>query len=98
MIASARLAGPDLTGRADGFVDYRPASRRVELNLQADGAVQWVNRVGYAEQPLAGKVAAAARFVWTPAGWSYGGTASSPRFADTRPRDRGDPGEVHRQP
>ncbi|HTG36218.1 MAG TPA: translocation/assembly module TamB domain-containing protein [Thermoanaerobaculia bacterium] len=81
VIASARLAGPDLTGRAEGFVDYRPASRRVELNLQADGAVQWVNRVGYAEEPLVGPVAATARFVWTPAGWSYGGTASSPRFA-----------------
>ncbi|MEO6195748.1 MAG: translocation/assembly module TamB domain-containing protein [Thermoanaerobaculia bacterium] len=81
VIASARLAGPDLTGRAEGFVDYRPASRRVELNLEADGAVQWVNRVGYAEQPLVGPVAAKAHFVWTPAGWSYGGTASSPRFA-----------------
>jgi len=80
-IANVRLAGPDLTARAAGFVDYRPASRRVELNLQADGAVQWVNRLGYAEQPLAGPVAATARFVWTPAGWSYGGTASSPRFA-----------------
>jgi autotransporter translocation and assembly factor TamB len=80
-IANTRIAGPDLTARADGFVDYRSESRRVELSLQADGAAHWVNRVGYAEQPLAGPVSAKAHFVWTPAGWSYGGTATSPRLA-----------------
>jgi translocation and assembly module TamB len=82
-IANVRLAGPDLSARVNGFVDYRPASRRVELNLQADGAVQWVNRVGYADLPLAGPVAGRAHFVWTPTGWSYAGTANSPRFAAT---------------
>ncbi|HET9212469.1 MAG TPA: translocation/assembly module TamB domain-containing protein [Thermoanaerobaculia bacterium] len=80
-IASTRFAGPDLTGKASGFVDYRSESRRVELNLHTDAQAQWVNRVGWSEQPLAGPVAADARFLWTPAGWSYRGTAASPRFA-----------------
>ena len=43
--------------------------------------MQWVNRLGYVEQPLSGSVTAGARFVWTPAGWSYRGTAASPRLA-----------------
>ncbi|MFL6236424.1 MAG: translocation/assembly module TamB domain-containing protein [Thermoanaerobaculia bacterium] len=79
-IANTRFAGPDLTGRANGFVDYRSESRRVELDLHADGQAQWVNRVGWAEQPLAGPLAADARFLWTSAGWSYRGTVTSPRF------------------
>jgi autotransporter translocation and assembly factor TamB len=81
LITNSRLAGPDLKGQVNGFVDYRPASRRVELAIQIDGAAQWVNRVGYDDQPLVGPVAARARFIWTPVGWSYGGTAASPRIA-----------------
>jgi translocation and assembly module TamB len=80
-IANTRFAGPDLTGRANGFVDYRAESRRVELNLHADGEAHWVNRLGWSEQPLAGPLAADARFLWTSAGWSYRGTAAAPRFA-----------------
>jgi hypothetical protein len=79
-IATARLAGPDLTGRVDGFIDYRAENRRVDLGIQADGAVNWVNRLGYVEQPLAGPASAGAHFVWTSASWSYRGTASSPRL------------------
>ena len=79
-IANTRLAGPDLAARAAGFVDYRAENRRVQLEIQADAQVHLVNRLGYSETPLAGPAAARARFVWTPAGWSYGGTASSPRF------------------
>jgi hypothetical protein len=79
-LASVRLAGPDLKGTAGGFIAYRAKERRVDLNLQAEAAAHWVNRVGYADQPLAGPVSGRAHFVWTPAGWSYGGTATSPRL------------------
>lgn len=80
-ITNTRLAGPDLAARVNGFVDYRAENRRVELGIQADAGVRLVNRLGYSEQPLDGPASAQARFVWTPAGWSYSGTASSPRFA-----------------
>lgn len=79
-IGNTRFAGPDLTGRANGFVDYRAESRRVELNLHTDAQAHWVNRLGWTDQPLAGPVAADARFLWTSAGWSYRGTATAPRF------------------
>jgi autotransporter translocation and assembly factor TamB len=80
-ITNTRLAGPDLKARVNGFVDYRPQSRRVDLAIQVDGAAQWVNRVGYADDALVGPVSAQARFVWVPAGWTLGGTAASPRIA-----------------
>ncbi|HEY4564357.1 MAG TPA: AsmA family protein, partial [Thermoanaerobaculia bacterium] len=80
-IANVRFAGPDLTGRANGLIDYRSGERRVDLNLHADGQAHWVNRLGWTAEPLAGPFAADARFLWTSAGWSYRGTATSPRFA-----------------
>ncbi len=80
-ITNTRFAGPDLTGKANGFVDYRAESRRVELNLHADAQAHWVNRLGWTAEPLAGPVAGDARFLWTSAGWSYRGTATAPRFA-----------------
>jgi TamB, inner membrane protein subunit of TAM complex len=80
-IATARLAGPDLSARANGFVDYRAENRRVELAIEANGAAQLANQLGYLERPIAGPVSARARFEWTPDGWSYSGTAASPRLA-----------------
>jgi translocation and assembly module TamB len=80
-IANTRFAGPDLAGRADGLVGYRSESRRVQLDLHADAQAHWVNRLGWSAQPLQGPVAADARFLWTSAGWSYRGTAASPRLA-----------------
>lgn len=79
-IANTRFAGPDLTGRANGFVDYRAESRRVELTLHAEAQAHWVNRLGWTAEPLQGPLAADARFLWTSAGWSYRGTATAPRF------------------
>ncbi len=80
-IATARLASPDVGASASGFVDYRAASRRVELAIDGRGAAHIANRLGYMEQPVEGLVSAHARFVWTPDGWSYSGTASAPRIA-----------------
>ena len=80
-IANVRFAGPDLTGRANGLVDYRAGERRVDLNLHTEAQAHWVNRLGWTAEPLAGALAADARFLWTSAGWSYRGTAAAPRFA-----------------
>ncbi|HKI00885.1 MAG TPA: translocation/assembly module TamB domain-containing protein [Thermoanaerobaculia bacterium] len=79
-IAVARLAGPDLQARVNGQVAYRSENRRVELGIDAEGAAQIANRLGYMEQPIAGPATVHARFEWTPAGWSYAGTAGSPRI------------------
>lgn len=80
-IAAAQIAGPDLTARVDGLVNYRSENRKVELGIDARGAAQLVNRLGYTDQPIEGPATVRARFEWTRAGWSYTGTAASPRIA-----------------
>ncbi len=80
-VANTRIAGPDLSALASGFVDYRSGKRRIELAITADGAAQLANRLGYMEQPVEGPVSARARFEWTPERWTYSGTANSPRLA-----------------
>jgi len=80
-IGVARLAGPDLTARVNGQVDYRAANRRVAIGVDAQGAAQLVNRLGYMQQPIDGPASVQGRFEWTPAGWSYSGTAAAPRIA-----------------
>ena len=37
LITNSRLAGPDLKGQVNGFVDYRAASRRVEARATGSG-------------------------------------------------------------
>ncbi|MFY9825211.1 MAG: translocation/assembly module TamB domain-containing protein, partial [Thermoanaerobaculia bacterium] len=80
-IATARLAGPDVALRVDGFIDYLAANRRVELHYTGQGATQIVNRLGYMSDPIAGPFAVRGRFDWTNAAWSYSGTVTSPRVA-----------------
>lgn len=80
-IASAQIAGPDLSAKIDGLVNYRSENRKVELGIDARGAAQLVNRLGYMEQPIEGPATVKARFEWTKAGWSYTGTADSPKIA-----------------
>jgi len=80
-IAVARLVGPDLSSSASGFVDYRSENRRVELTIDAQGAAQLANRLGYMARPITGAISAHARFEWKPAGWTYSGIASSARIA-----------------
>jgi hypothetical protein len=80
-IATAQIAGPDLAAKVDGLVHYRSENRKVELGIDARGAAQLVNRLGYMEQPIEGPATVRARFEWTKAGWSYSGTAASPRIA-----------------
>ncbi len=80
-IASAQIAGPDLSARVNGLVHYRSENRKVELGIDAQAAARLVNRLGYMEQPIEGPASVRARFEWTQAGWSYSGTAYSPRIA-----------------
>ncbi len=79
-IATARIAGPDLAAQIAGLVNYRSENRKVELGIDAQGEARLVNRLGYMEQPIEGPAAVKARFEWTQAGWSYTGTAASPRI------------------
>jgi hypothetical protein len=80
-LATTRIAGPEVSARASGFIDYRAGDRRVELAIEGEGAAQLANRLGYMERPVEGQVATRLRFEWTPDGWRYSGTASSPRIA-----------------
>jgi len=83
-IRTARIAGPDVVLRADGFVDYREENRRIELHYTGEGATQLVNRLGYMTEPIAGPFALRGRFDWRgdrSDAWSYAGTVSSPRLA-----------------
>ncbi len=80
-IATTRIAGPDVALRVDGFIDYREATRRIELHYTGQGATHIVNRLGYMTDPIAGPFAVRGRFDWTNDAWSYSGTATSPRVA-----------------
>jgi hypothetical protein len=80
-VATTRIAGPDIALRVAGFIDYREATRRIELHYTGQGAIQIVNRLGYMTDPIAGPVAVRGRFDWAGDGWSYSGTATSPRVA-----------------
>jgi hypothetical protein len=80
-LATARIAGPDVALRADGFIDYLEANRRIELHYTGQGATHIVNRLGYMTDPIAGPFAVRGRFDWANDAWSYAGTATSPRVA-----------------
>jgi hypothetical protein len=80
-IATARIAGPDLSLRADGFIDYLAANRRIELHCAGEGATHLVNRLGYVTDPIAGPFSLRGRFDFHQDAWSYSGTLSSPRVA-----------------
>lgn len=80
-IASARFVGPDLTGEAEGFVAYRAPDRRIELEIEAEGAARLANRLGYLKDPIEGPARVNASFHWTKKSWSYDGRATSPRLA-----------------
>jgi translocation and assembly module TamB len=80
-LATARIAGPDVALRADGFIDYLEANRRIELHYTGQGATHIVNRLGYMTDPIAGPFAVRGRFDWASDAWSYSGTVTSPRVA-----------------
>ena len=80
-INTARIAGPDLSLRADGFIDYLTDVRHIELHCTGEGATQFVNRLGYVTDPIVGPFSLKGRFDLRKDVWSYSGALSSPRIA-----------------
>jgi|GEM_PF-598039 len=96
-IAAARLSGPDLAARVDGAVSWR-GDNQVDLGVTARMAAQWVNRLGYLEEPITGPADIAGRFTFRHEAWEYAGSLSAPRidvlhrvFRDLAADFRGDP-------
>jgi TamB, inner membrane protein subunit of TAM complex len=99
-IAAARLSGPDLSARVDGAIGWR-GDNEVDLGVTARMAAQWVNRVGYLEEPIAGPADIAGRFTFRHEAWEYAGSLSAARidvlhrvFRDLAADFRGDPRQL----
>jgi autotransporter translocation and assembly factor TamB len=78
-IAASHLSGPDLSMRVDGDISWR-GDNQVELGVTARMAAQWVNRVGYLEEPIAGPADVAGRFTFRHEAWEYAGNLSASRI------------------
>jgi hypothetical protein len=99
-IAAARLSGPDLSMRVAGAISWR-GDNQVDLGVTARMAAQWVNRVGYLEEPIAGPADVFGRFTFRHEAWEYTGSLSAPRidvlhrvFRDLAADFRGDPRQL----
>jgi hypothetical protein len=99
-IAAARLSGPDLSMRVAGAISWR-GDNQVDLGVTARMAAQWVNRVGYLEEPIAGPADVFGRFTFSHEAWEYTGSLSAPRidvlhrvFRDLAADFRGDPRQL----
>jgi len=99
-IAAARLSGPDLSMRVAGAISWR-GDNQVDLGVTARMASQWVNRVGYLEEPIAGPADIFGRFTFSHEAWEYTGSLSAPRidvlhrvFRDLAADFRGDPRQL----
>lgn len=75
-----RVAGDDLQASAVGAYEWKGKDRKLGLEVTANGWAQFVNRLGYAEEPLQGPVDLRGRIDWTGGPLSYSGTVRSPRF------------------
>lgn len=83
-IAGARIAGPDLQTRVAGTIQWRADSRgprRVDLRVDARGAAQLANRLGYMKEPIEGPFTFRGRIDVRGREWKWSGTASAPRIA-----------------
>jgi hypothetical protein len=99
-ITAARLSGPDLSARVDGAISWR-GDNQVDLGVTARMAAQWVNRVGYLEEPITGPADIAGRFTFRHEAWEYAGSLSASRidvlhrvFRDLAADFRGDPRQL----
>ncbi|HXO27340.1 MAG TPA: hypothetical protein VOA80_08355, partial [Thermoanaerobaculia bacterium] len=99
-IAAARLSGPDLSMRVAGAISWR-GDNQVDLGVTARMAAQWVNRVGYLEEPIVGPADIFGRFTFSHEAWEYTGSLSAPRidvlhrvFRDLAADFRGDPRQL----
>jgi hypothetical protein len=99
-IAAARLSGPDLSMRVAGAVSWR-GDNQVDLGVTARMAAQWVNRVGYLDEPITGPADVFGRFTFRHDAWEYTGSLNAPRidvlhrtFRDLAADFRGDPRQL----
>lgn len=99
-IAAARLSGPDLSMRVAGAISWS-GDNQVDLGVTARMAAQWVNRVGYLEEPIAGPADVFGRFTFRHDAWEYTGSLNAPRidvlhrvFRDLAADFRGDPRQL----
>jgi hypothetical protein len=80
--AAARVAGPDLSSRGTGTVEWGEGKeRRIAVEAQGHGFAQIVNRWGYMEEPIRGPFDFDGRFELAGEKLTWSGTARSPQIA-----------------
>lgn len=86
-ILTSSLSGPDLRARAHGTLRVPEESRRLDLQVSAEGQVALAADLGYldAEEPtIAGPFRFDGSLAWRPGGWTVEGGLSSRRLVQDR--------------
>ena len=76
-IAALRFAAPEVTLTAGGEITWDDAGRAVDLAVEAHGRAELLNRLGYAEEPIAGPLEVAGRFDYAASREPEGGGESA---------------------
>ncbi len=79
-VSAGRFTGPDVTATVDGAYVWQGEEKSLDLAVRATGLARLANRLGYVEEPLAGRFATHGRLMAEGPRWQYRGTAESPRF------------------
>jgi TamB, inner membrane protein subunit of TAM complex/AsmA family len=79
-LSRVRLAGPGLAATASGTLALKEP-RRYEIRLDAEGAAELLNRLGYLEDPITGPFRFAGNVDIVGDDVRYGGRLQSPRLA-----------------
>ncbi len=86
-ILTSRLSGPDLRATAHGTLRVPEETRRLDLQVAAEGQVALAADLGYldaSEPPIAGPFRFDGGLVWRPEGWTVEGALSSRRLVQDR--------------
>ncbi|HYH47726.1 MAG TPA: AsmA family protein, partial [Thermoanaerobaculia bacterium] len=78
-LSRVRLAGPGLAATASGTLALKEP-RRYEIHIDAEGAAELINRLGYLEDPITGPFQFAGRVDVAGDEMRYGGRLQSPRL------------------
>ena len=76
-ILGARLSGPDLVARAQGEILFPAEARSVRLDVQAEGRLELLDRLGWLDGQVAGPMTFDGGVSWSPDRWSVDGDVSS---------------------
>jgi len=81
-LRDVQLRGPDLTARVQGELTIPEESRRLDLSINARGAVALAEHLGYLdpEIPVSGPFRFDGSFFWRPEGWSAEGVLDTARL------------------